>query len=506
MKKSFILFAILFLSISVNGQWTEQTSGVTTALQSISAVDNNVAWICGDGGVVLRTVNGGTTWENKSGAPIPATTGLVNIFAWDSSNAICTGSTATGTFVYRTTNGGTTWTEVLTQTGGFIDAIWMFSATDGIMYGDPVGARWSLWKTTNGGATWDSTGLYLAQVGAEAGWNNAMYVNGSTVYFGTNSSRVYYSTNSGTSWTAQAMTLTNSFGIWFNSPTKGIATGSTQGLVSTTNGGTNWNPLTSLGTGTIYAVTGYQNVWYHTRGIRLFGSTDDGATWDTVNVAAAGTYYNITKARNGNVAWACRSNGGITKGTNVGLPVELTSFTANALNGQVSLSWTTATEINNRGFEIERKSGNSQFVTIGFADGQGTTIEEQSYTYIDSKVDPGIYSYRLKQIDYDGSFEYSDAIEVEVVVGAPIEFSLNQNYPNPFNPVTNIKYSLAEPGNVKLAIYNVLGQQVKELVNGYKEAGRYELNFDASGLPSGAYLYKIESVHFNQVKKMLLMK
>jgi photosystem II stability/assembly factor-like uncharacterized protein len=261
-----------------------QTSGVTAGLQSISAVDNDVAWICGNGGVVLRTVDGGITWQNKAAAPV--TGDLVNIFAWDSSNALCT-STPGATFVYRTTDGGTTWTQVFTQTGGFIDAIWMFSSTNGIMYGDPVGARWSLWKTSDGGATWDSTGLYLPQAGSEAGWNNAMYVDGSNIYFGTSNSRVYYSTDFGASWASQAMALTNTFGIWFNSPTRGIVAGSTQGLVSTTNGGTNWNPLTSLGTGTIYAVTGYSNIWYHTRSNRLFGSTDDGATWDTVYVAPA---------------------------------------------------------------------------------------------------------------------------------------------------------------------------------------------------------------------------
>ena len=499
MKKAYLLFAVLLLSVSINAQWTPQTSGVATTLRGISAPDNNVAWSCGAAGVVLRTVDGGTNWESKGGAPI--TGDLLNIFAWDSLNAVTTSSPA-ATFVYRTTNGGSTWEQVFTQDGGFIDAIWMTSATNGFMIGDPVGARWSLWKTTDGGATWDSTGLFVAQNGTEAGWVNSLYINGSSIYFGTNNSRVYYSSDNGTSWTAQTMALTNSWGIWFNSPTRGIVGGSTQGLVSTTNGGTNWDALASLGTGTIYAVTGYQNVWYHTRGPRLFGSNDDGATWDTVYVGTS-TYRALSKARNGDVAWAVGDAGTITKGTNIGLPVELTSFTVNVSNDQVTLHWVTASEINNRIFEIERKADDNQFITIGFVDGHGTTTEEQSYIFVDSKVEPGNYSYRLKQIDYSGRFEYSNIIEVEVKL---MEFSLSQNYPNPFNPVTNIKYSLAEAGNVKLVVYNVLGQQVKELVNGYKEAGRYEINFDASKLPSGAYFYKIETASYSQVKKMLLTK
>jgi photosystem II stability/assembly factor-like uncharacterized protein len=500
MKKTFLLFTIVLLTVSINAQWVEQTSGVTVTLDAVSAVNNNVAWACGGAGTVLRTINGGATWENKTGANINGD--LYNIFAWDSLNALTTSSPSTGTYVYRTTNGGTTWDSVFFQAGGFMDVIWMFSATNGIMIGDPVGGRWTIFKTSNGGATWDSTGMFLAQNGTEAGWNNSIYVSGNNVYFGTSNSRVYYSSNMGASWTAQPMTLTNSFGIWFNSPTRGIVGGSTQGLVSTTNGGTNWNAMTSLATGTIYSVIGYSNIWYYTRGTRIFGSTDDGATWDTVYTAAS-TIQCLTKARNGDVAWAVRSSGGITKGTNIGLPVELTSFTASVSNGQVLLNWVTATEINNRVFEVERKSANGQYNTIGYVDGHGTTTEEQSYSYVD-RVEPGIYTYRLKQIDYDGRFEYSDGIEVEVV--ALLEYSLDQNYPNPFNPTTNIKYSVANAGNVKLLIYNILGQQIKELVNGYKEAGKYEINFNASELPSGAYFYKLETAGFNETKKMLLTK
>ena len=226
MKRLFLLVAVVFsVSFQLNAQWAEQTSGITTALNTISAVDNNVCWIGGDGGVVLRTTNGGTNWTNVGGGAI-GTADIYNIFAWDANLALCTTSPA-ATFVYRTSDGGATWTQVFTQTGGFMDAIWMTSATDGFMYGDPVGSRWSLWRTTNGGVTWDSTGLYLPQVGTEAGWNNAMYVNGSTIYFGTNNSKVYYSTNNGTSWAAQTMPLTNSFGIWFNTPSVGLVAGST---------------------------------------------------------------------------------------------------------------------------------------------------------------------------------------------------------------------------------------------------------------------------------------
>jgi len=187
------------------------------------------------------------------------------------------------------------------------------------------------------------------------------------------------------------------------------------------------------------------------------------------------------------------------------IPVELTSFTAsvNPL-GHAILNWATATEINNRGFEVERRAVDGQFITIGFVEGYGTTSEEQTYSYIDQSVTPGVYAYRLKQIDFNGQFEYSDEVELEVT--PPLAFGLDHNYPNPFNPNTNIKYSLSEPGNVKLAIYNTLGEEVQTLVNSYKEAGFYELSFDAAGLPSGTYIYRLETPGYVEAKKMILMK
>ncbi|MDO8548602.1 MAG: T9SS type A sorting domain-containing protein [Ignavibacteria bacterium] len=187
------------------------------------------------------------------------------------------------------------------------------------------------------------------------------------------------------------------------------------------------------------------------------------------------------------------------------IPVELTSFTANVNPlGQAVLNWVTATEINNRGFEIERKAVEDQFITIGFVEGYGTTSEEQTYSYVDQSVTPGVYAYRLKQIDFNGQFEYSEEVELEVT--APLAFGLDQNYPNPFNPNTNIKYSLSEPGNVKLAIYNTLGEEIQVLVNSYKEAGSYELSFNAAGLPSGTYIYRLEAPGYVEAKKMILMK
>ncbi len=194
------------------------------------------------------------------------------------------------------------------------------------------------------------------------------------------------------------------------------------------------------------------------------------------------------------------------------LPVELTSFTAvqNGLN--VELNWSTATEINNLGFEIERKVDEGQWRVVGFKEGKGTTAEPVNYAHVDdiSAVQGNSIYYRLKQIDFGGAFEYSDEILVENLT--PVVYSLDQNYPNPFNPATTIKFGIPEDNFVSLKVFNVLGEEVATLINEIKSAGTYNVEFNASSLPSGMYLYVLRtgennaSSEFTSVKKMMLLK
>ena len=197
----------------------------------------------------------------------------------------------------------------------------------------------------------------------------------------------------------------------------------------------------------------------------------------------------------------------LVTGQNI-VPVELSAFTASASGNNVVLNWSTATEKNNRGFEIERKVGEN-FIGIGFVNGYGTTTETKEYSYTDSKVSAGVHVYRLKQIDFDGTYEYSNEVEVEI--GTPSVFALEQNYPNPFNPSTKISYSLAVDSRVTLKIYDVLGQEVVTLLNSTISAGSHELVFNASDLNSGVYFYTIEAngvdgKNFTSTKKMILTK
>ena len=161
--------------------------------------------------------------------------------------------------------------------------------------------------------------------------------------------------------------------------------------------------------------------------------------------------------------------------------------------------------MNNYGFNIEKRVNEGEWNSIGFVEGNGTTTESKEYSFTDKDIYTGgnKFQYRLKQIDNDGSFEYSDVVEVEVV---PAQFELSQNYPNPFNPSTTIRFSLPKETQLKIKIYNMLGELVETLAEGNYEAGYHKVTFNASSLPSGAYIYRIESDAFVQVKKMILLK
>jgi len=186
------------------------------------------------------------------------------------------------------------------------------------------------------------------------------------------------------------------------------------------------------------------------------------------------------------------------------VPVELVSFNASVNENTVSLSWITATELNNSGFEVLRSSEPEIWEEVGFVRGNGTTTEINHYAFTDENLQEGSYTYRLKQVDLDGTYEYSSIVNVDIIT--PIEFELSQNYPNPFNPSTTIKFSLPEGSQVSLKIYNSLGQEIKTLINRFMETGIHNVDFNATGLNSGMYFYRLDDGEFAQLRKMPLIK
>jgi len=189
---------------------------------------------------------------------------------------------------------------------------------------------------------------------------------------------------------------------------------------------------------------------------------------------------------------------------NGSLPVELTSFSAKVINQNVELNWKTATELNNFGFEIEKRISNEPWGKIGFIKGNGNSNSPKTYSYIDKTSANGTHLYRLKQIDNDGYYKYSK--EVEIKIGLPAKHELSQNYPNPFNPTTTIKFALPEAAKVSLIVYNQLGEKVSVLVDEKLNAGNHVATWNAVNLPSGIYFYEIRTEKFSAAKKLLLLK
>ena len=304
----------------------------------------------------------------------------------------------------------------------------------------------------------------------------------------------------------------------------------TVSLWYTTDGGTNWTDVEgnlagaggpSVRWATIFYVDAVPHYFIATSvGVYYTNLLDSSSTvWTQEAVSEIGNVVCVMldwRNSDKTLAIATHGRGIFTTLIPSALPVELSQFTAKVLrNGGVQLNWRTETEVNNYGFEVERKLSSEQLTVgnwenISFVEGHGNSNSPKEYEFIDDNVLSGKYAYRLKQIDNDGTFEYSKVIEVDI--DAPIEYDLSQNYPNPFNPVTIINYSLPLKSQIELVVYNLLGESVIKLVNEEKEAGQHSVEFDATKLSSGIYLISIRAVglssdaNFTQVKKALLLK
>ena len=198
-----------------------------------------------------------------------------------------------------------------------------------------------------------------------------------------------------------------------------------------------------------------------------------------------------------------------TSWDNTALPVELSSFNYETLKGNVTLHWTTSSEINNAGFDVERSDVNGQISNVwskaGFISGNGTSSGSINYSFTDNNLSSGKYNYRLKQIDYNGNYEYF-SLNSDVIIATPKNFFLGQNYPNPFNPSTVINYNIPQDSYVKIKLYDNTGREVRTLLNEFISAGYYTINFNVSDLASGIYFYNINAGEYTATKKMMLVR
>jgi photosystem II stability/assembly factor-like uncharacterized protein len=499
----------LFITTSTLGQigWYQQISGTGNSLFSVSFVDANTGWTVGgpaENGTILRTSNGGENWMpqiNESGSGI-----LLGVDFIDTSNGWIAGQSGK---ILRTTNGGLNWFSQ--NSGSNVDLNEIFFLD--LNYGWSVGDFGRIQKTTDGGQNWISqlSGTTTSLYGVDfTDMNNGWAVG--------NWGSILKTTNGGQDW--NLLSTGGAFRIYcdvkFINENIGWIVGDIGEIRKTTNGGqswiSHWIPQVEYFIG--ISCSDENNCWVVGSQGRIMRTSDGGQSWIT-QVGGVNPWLRGICFIDSFVGTSVGDDGTILRTTDGGVPVEFTSFTVSVLQNEkaVQLNWATATETNNSGFQVERRktleARSEEWENIGFVNGNGTTTEPQTYSFVDENLSAGKYQYRLKQIDFDGTFEYSNIIETEILT--PAKFSLEQNYPNPFNPSTDIQYSLASRQFVSLKIFNSLGEEVETLVNEYQEAGIHSKLFILNsstdgGLPSGVYYYQLKAGDIIQTKKMIILK
>jgi len=433
-------------------------------------------------GGLFRTTNGGANW-------LSATSGInmSESVAWIA--PILHHPSVSGTFyvarqrVYRSTDNGGSWTAVSGNVNGTsaVREMCISQSDPNIMFATSSS---SVFKSTDAGATWTNvtSGLPSRTItSVSVHPTNSSIVMLTFSGFGT--SKVYKSTNGGSSWLSVSGNLpdtpVNDLLIFTNNPAS---------------------------TNTYFAATD----------IGIFLTENDGTNWFEVSEGMPNTVVMHLDYSSSNQMLRAGTHGrGVYESfVEFQIPVELVSFNSTQQDKKVKLNWRTATETNNSHFEVERKFKNNEWEKIGIVTGSGTITEYRDYYYEDDySLLPynGTVLYRLKQVDYNGEFEYSDILNVEVEF-IPTEISISQNYPNPFNPETTIKYWLSGELNVEIKIYNSLGQELETLINQIQNAGTYSVKWNGSNYSSGVYFYSFEvkdqsgnNIH-KEMKKLILMK
>lgn len=452
----------VFFSSNYGGNWSTRNLGINMDASSISMVNSQIGYISGTNCQVLKTTDGGVNWTPVT-QPYSGTFDIhtIDFVSPTTGWAFINYTAISGGNIFKTTDGGTSWVQ---QGSNITNAIYSASMIDvNTGYVTLNSSNKPIYKTTDGGNTWFSVTTPLTGI-----TTSVKAIDANTLYIGASagSVRMAKSTDGGTNWTPVTLPVSVDINsIAFIDADTGYVSGNTTTVVCrTTNGGSNWT---------------FENLHLPT----LVG----------VNVLP------------NDIAFALGTFGSILRYDPHGfVPVELTNFTANVDVHIVRLNWSTATEINNSGFTIERKTNQTKWENIGFVPGFGTSTEPHSYVFNDANLNEGKYTYRLKQVDYDGSFEYSNEIEVEVL--NPNRYMLTQNYPNPFNPSTTINFSIPNSELVNVIVYNTLGEKVTDLVNTILPAGQHEVIFDAKGFSSGVYLVKMTAGSFTKTIKMNLLK
>jgi len=525
MKLFQLIITFLFVSISVSiaqeYSWVLKQSG--TSLGGPIDVEknntNNVYY--GSINIIYRSTDRGETFQ-QLGTNVPNSTRIKSITLNENDPKIFVVAveSSPNDKIYKTTDSGQSW--ILTNDEGQMS-----------YFGIPVTKdpsnpetlytmiNTNFKRSTDFGSTWTNIASNFGPISAPC--DIEVFKDTSVILIGDNGTGIFRSTNYGQTWSQTFSTSGEipTIAIDYSNPGVAWATrwGGGGGFLKSTDYGATWTSISNFNGINMWGVhvnPSDGNEVY--TGCYSCGSVwrtkDGGLDWRQMNIASSNYQVFVVDSM---TVFSAQGNGFYKLSSPYFIPVELTSFTASISGNNVMLSWSTATEINNSGFEIERASsgntrisgGNSPLLaweTVGFVPGYGTTTEPKSYSFSDalSLNTNQTFYYRLKQIDYDGTFEYSNQIEVELTL--PSSFELSQNYPNPFNPSTVISWKMAAPDYVSLKVYDILGNEITTLVNELKPAGSHSVEFDGSKLSSGTYIYKLVTGNFSEIKKMSLIK
>lgn len=440
-----------------------------------------------DLGVKLyKTEDGGNTFQIIENSP----SRIYDILFLDS----LTGFLGSNT-IYKTTDGGENWYSVNVAPGNIGKIFFINPLT-----GWATSGR-NILKTTDGGENWVVQFTHIT-----LGFSSIHFVD--SLYGWTSGGRPQKTSNGGISWIEQTNTsIWNSQDVYFSNIDTGwiVKSSFNSSLLKTTDSGINWMAVSE-----VIGAYGFHffpdPLHWMINGSRRYITEDGGNTFIDITDDVS-TGFGSFGAVTDKLGYAVGSFGLILRYDDTSyVPVELISFEAKTDEDKIILSWATASELNNQGFYIEKSYDKMNWETIGFINGNGTTTETNDYSFIDRQVFNGENNYRLKQIDFDGSFTYSEVVSV-YYKNLPINFELFQNYPNPFNPKTIIKYTIAQNDMVKISFYSILGDKIIDLVNEEKQAGVYTITFDANNLASGVYMYKmITGSGYTTVKKLSIIK
>lgn len=431
--------------------------------------------------------------------------------------------------LFRTSNGGNSWSQAMGGINTNENVAWIapliaHPGVDGTFYI----ARQKVYRTTNNGGLWVAISGNLN--GSSAVREMDISNSNPNIMYATSGSKVFLSRDSGITWENKTNGLPNKTitSVHIHSRREEIALITFSGfetskVFKTTNMGNAWKdihgdlPDSPVNDVFIYSEDDVRpNTYFAATDIGIFMTQDNGIKWIELSDGLPNTVImDFDYSPTAKMLRAGTHGRGVYEAfLDLTIPVELASFTANKDFKKVILNWETATETNNYGFEIERKLKNQDWVKLGFVNGQGTTTKSQSYQFIDDYsflAYEGRILYRLKQLDYNGTYDFSKQVYVDVTF-IPKEYYVSQNYPNPFNPITTIEYSLPSESNVRISIYNSVGQEITNLISSVQQQGIYKIVWDAGTSASGVYFYSFEAEDLNggnsirEMKKFVLMK